>query len=160
MQFIKDIITRIMEECNASSSFETKIKEPPLSAKSKGVAISPLKSSLKRKLDSKKAKESTSRKKGNKNVIVTPSAVYLAKILDKEAKNIIEVIRSLEKLKKDSSKKKKKTPFPSTRRSSQINASGTFPSYKESQKKGKSPVVIKDNEARESLVLSKKKKVV
>ena len=108
MQFIKDIITHIVEKSSSSSSFETDTKEPFILAKS----------SLERKLDTKKGEEIASRKKGNKKVITTPLIVDLAKILDEEAENIIEVVRSLKKLKKDSSKKKKTTLPPNTKRSS------------------------------------------
>ena len=82
--------------------------------------------------------------------------------MDGKAKNIIEVVKSFKKMKKDSSKKKKNKKYDSlsTRRSFRINASGTFPSYNESKKKGKSPTVIEIDEVRESLVLSKKKKAI
>ena len=57
IKFIKDIIMQIMEESSSSSLFETKlgIREPPPLNKLKGMAISPPKSSLKRKLETREA---------------------------------------------------------------------------------------------------------
>ena len=65
MKFIKGFITCIMEESSSSSSFEidSNLKIPPLLSKSKGDIISPLKSLLKRKLETRVAEELDLKKK-------------------------------------------------------------------------------------------------
>ena len=60
-------------------------------------------------------------------------------------------------MKKESSKKKK-TPLPSTKRYSQINASSTLSSYSKSKRKGESPTVIEIDESKETTTILKKKK--